>query len=67
MNLTLIKSFFTSDRIEPVKFGRVLRRSFRIKRNSNSIHEKRKSGNFIIFCVILIPLNSVEIINAVSR
>lgn len=46
MNLTLIKNFFTSDRIEPVKIGRVLRRSFRIKRNSNAIHEKRKSGKY---------------------
>lgn len=44
MNLTLIKNFFTSDKSEPAKIGRVIRRSFRIKRNANSIHEKRKSG-----------------------
>ncbi|XP_070496950.1 centaurin-gamma-1A isoform X2 [Chironomus tepperi] len=47
MNLTLIKNFFTSDKSEPAKIGRVIRRSFRIKRNSNSIHEKRKSDSFV--------------------
>ncbi|KAL7044022.1 hypothetical protein ACKWTF_001746 [Chironomus riparius] len=47
MNLTLIKNFFTSDKSEPAKISRVIRRSFRIKRNSNSIHEKRKSDSFV--------------------
>lgn len=51
MNLTLIKNFFLSDRksIEPTKVGRVLRRSFRVKRSKqvlDSIRSKRKSGNF---------------------
>lgn len=53
MNLTLIKNFFLSnDRksIEPAKVGRVLRRSFRIKRSKQILEnnrEKRKSGKAI--------------------
>lgn len=53
MNLTLIKNFFLSDRksIEPgTKVGRVLRRSFRVKR-SKHINEKRKSGKVFLFSV----------------
>lgn len=55
MNLTMIKNFFLSghDRksIEPVKVGRVLRRSFRLKRPKQileSNREKRKSGKIFL-------------------
>lgn len=49
MNLTLIKNFFLSDRksMEQSKVGRVLRRSFRVKRSKHVLEgnrEKRKSG-----------------------
>jgi hypothetical protein len=47
MNLTLIKNFFLSNdkrTLEPAKVGRVLRRSFRVKRSKQIDREKRKSG-----------------------
>lgn len=51
MNLTIIKNFFTSDKkqIEPAKLGKLLRRSFRMKRPRHLLdnREKRKSGNEI--------------------
>ena len=51
MNLTIIKNFFASDKkqIEPAKFGKLLRRSFRMKRPRHLLdnREKRKSGNEI--------------------
>lgn len=67
MNLTLIKNFFLSDRksIEPGKVGRVLRRSFRMKRPKQVLdghREKRKSGKMIFHIVFGFERNSYAVI-----
>lgn len=58
MNLTIIKKFFATEKkqIEPTtKIGRVLRRSFRMRRPRHLLEgnrEKRKSGKEIINTIL---------------